>query len=106
MEIINETLMTHLYKLTKTQKCFSISPEYNEDNGEHIRAFHIITLNSIEEKRIQINNSKPKNHGYYNRQWTKTKRALEIKVVLGRMTDLKKKNCLVHCVTTNWMIII
>ena len=26
--------------------------------------------------------------------------------MLGRMTDLKKKNCLVHCVTNNWMIII
>ena len=72
MEIINEILKTQLYKLTKTQKCyakfFSISPEDNEDNEEYIRAFHIITLNSVEETRIQINNSKPQKHGYYNRQ--------------------------------------
>ena len=39
-------------------------------------------------------------------QWTKTRRALGIKAVLGRMTDLKKKNCSVHCVKNNWMIIL
>ena len=26
--------------------------------------------------------------------------------MLGRMTDLKKKNCSVHCATNNWMIIL
>ena len=29
-----------------------------------------------------------------------------MKAVLGRMTDLRKKNCLVHCATSNWMILI
>ena len=44
--------------------------------------------------------------GYYNRQWAKTRRALGIKAVLGRMIDLRKKNCSVHCATDNGMIII
>ena len=26
--------------------------------------------------------------------------------MLGRMTDLRKKNCSVHCTTNNWMFII
>ena len=26
--------------------------------------------------------------------------------MFGRMADLKKKNCSVHCATTNWMIIV
>ena len=29
-----------------------------------------------------------------------------MKVVLGRMIDLKKKNCSIYCATNNWMIII
>ena len=37
---------------------------------------------------------------------TKIRRALGIKAVLGRMTDLRKKNCSVHCATNNWMIVI
>ena len=39
-------------------------------------------------------------------QWTKTRRALGIKAVLGRMTYLRKKNCSVHCATNNWMIVL
>ena len=67
---------------------------------------HLITIKSSEESRFQINDSKPKKQGYYNRQWTKTVRALGIKAVLGRMTDLRKKNCSVHCATNNWMIVL
>ena len=26
--------------------------------------------------------------------------------MLGRMTYLRQKNCLVHCVTNNWMIVL
>ena len=26
--------------------------------------------------------------------------------MLGRMTDLRKKNCSVHCVTNNWTIVL
>ena len=37
---------------------------------------------------------------------TKIKRALGIKEVIGRMTDLRKKNCSVHSATNNWMIVI
>ena len=29
-----------------------------------------------------------------------------MKVVLGRMIDLRKKNCSINCATNNWMIII
>ena len=36
----------------------------------------------------------------------KTRRALGIKAVLGRMTDLRKKNCSIHCATNNWMIVL
>ena len=53
-----------------------------------------------------MNDKKPKKIGYYNHPWTKTKRALGIKVVLGRMADLRKKNCSIHCATNNWMIVI
>ena len=44
--------------------------------------------------------------GYYNRPLTKTRRVLDIKAVLGRMTDLMKKNCSVYYATNNWMIVI
>ena len=97
MEILNDTLRTQLYKLTRTQnfyaRFFSISPEYNEDAREYIKAYHLITINNSKETRIQINANKPKKIGYYNRQWTKTRRAVGIKAMLGRMTDLRKKNC-------------
>ena len=109
-EILNDTLRTQLCKMTGHQsfyiKFFTISPEYNEDIGVSHKAYHLITINSSEESRFQINDIKPKKQGYYNRQWTKTRRALGIKAVLGRMTDLKKKNCSVHCATNNWMIIL
>ena len=109
-EILNDTLRTQLCKMTGYQsfyiKFFTISPEYNEDIGVCHKAYHLITINSSEESRFQINEIKPKNQRYYNRQWTKTRRALGIKVVLGRMTNLKKKNCSVHCATNNWMIIL
>ena len=26
--------------------------------------------------------------------------------MLGKMTDLRKKNCSVHCATNNWMIVL
>ena len=109
-EILNDTLRTQLCKMTGHQnfyiKFFTISPEYNEDIGVCHKAYHLITINSSEESRFQINDIKPKKQGYYNRQWTKTRRALGIKAVLGRMIDLKKKNCSVHCATNNWMIIL
>ena len=109
-EILNDTIRIQLCNMTGHQsfyiKFFTISPEYNEDSGIRIKAFHLITINSSEESRFQINDSKPKKQGYYNRQWTKTRRALGIKVVLGRMTDLRKKNCSINCATNNWMIII
>ena len=109
-EILNDILRTQLCKMTGHQsfyiKFFTISPEYNEDIGVCHKAYHLITINSSEESRFQINDIKPKKQGYYNRQWTKTRRALGIKVVLGRMTYLKKKNCSVHCATNNWMIIL
>ena len=42
MEILNDTLKTQLFKLTRTQnyfaRFFSISPKYNENNGEYIKA--------------------------------------------------------------------
>ena len=109
MEILNDALRTQLYKLTRKQnyyaRFFSISPESNEDTGEYLKAYHLITMNNSEETRIEIN-KKPKKLRYYNRPWTKTRRALGIKAVLGRMTYLRKKNCSVHCVTKNWMIVI
>ena len=109
-EILNDTLRTQLCKMTSHQsvfiKFFTISAEYNEDIGMCIKAYHLITINSSEESRFQINDVKPKKQRYYNRQWTKTRRALGIKAVLGRMTYLRKKNCSVHCATKNWMIVL
>ena len=109
-EILNDTLKIQLCNMTGHQsfyiKFFTISPEYNEDSGICIKVYHLITINSNGESRFQINDSKPKKQGYYNRQWTETRRALGIKAMLGRMTDLRKKNCSVHCATNNWMIII
>ena len=100
-EILNDTLRTQLCKMTGHQsvyiKFFTINPEHHEDIGMCIKAYHLITINSSEESRFQINDVKPKKQGYYNRQRTKTRRALGIKAVLGRMTDLRKKNCSVHC---------
>ena len=109
-EIINDTLRAQLCKLTGSRNCyaklFSISPEYNEDKGEYIKAFHLITIDVINEGiRIQIND-KAKRYGQLNKQWTKTKRALGMKVILGRIIDLRKKNYLIHYATNNWMIII
>ena len=107
-EIFNDTLRTQLCKMKGHQsfyiKFFTISSEYNEDIEVCHKAYHLITINCSEESRFQINDIKPKKHGYYNRQWTKTRRELGIKAVLGRMIDLKKKNCSVHCATNNWMI--
>ena len=109
-EILNDTLRTQLCKMTGHQsvyiKFFTISPRYNEDIGTCLKAYHLITINSSEESRFKINEIKPKKQGYYNRQWTKTRRALGIKVMLGRMTDLRKKNCSVQCATNNWMIVL
>ena len=91
IEILNDTLITQLSQLTMTQnyyaRFFSISPKNNEDTGEYLKAYHLITMNNSEKTRIQINDKKPKKLGYYNQQWTKTRRALGIITVLGRMTD-------------------
>ena len=99
MEIFDDALRTQLYQLTRTQnyytRFFSIDPEYIEDAGEYLKAYHLITMNNSEETKIEINDKKPK-----------TRRALGIKAVLGRMTDLRKKNCLVQCATKNWKIVI
>ena len=104
-EILNDTLRTQLCKMTGHQsvyiKFFTISPEYNEDIGMCLEAYHLITINSSEESRLQINEIKPKKQGYYSRQWKKIRRALGIKAVLSRMTYLRKKNCSVHCATNN-----
>ena len=70
-------------------KLFTISPEYNDNSGICIKAYHLITINSSEESKFQINDVKPKKQGYYNRQWIKTRKALGIKVVLGKMTYLR-----------------
>ena len=109
-EILNDTLRIQLCKMTGHQSVyinfFTISPEYNEDSGIYIKVFHLITINSSEESRFQINDAEPKKHGYYNKQWTKTRRALGIKAVLGRMTDMRNKNCSIHCETNNWMIVL
>ena len=62
MKILNDTLITQLYQLTRTQnyyaKFFSISPEYNEDTREYLKAYHLITMNNNEETRIEINDKK------------------------------------------------
>ena len=109
-EILNETLRIQLCNMTRHQSLyinfFTISLEYNEDSEICIKAYHLITINNSVESRFQINDYKPKKQGYYNRQWTKTRRALGIKAVLGRMIDRRKKNCSIHCATNNWMIII
>ena len=67
MEIFNDTLRTQLYQLTRTQnyyaRFFSINPEYNEDNGEYLKAYHLVTMNNSEEPRIETNDKKPKNIG-------------------------------------------
>ena len=72
-EIPYDTLKSQLCNLTQSQNCyakvFSISPEYNEDNRVVIKTFHVITLNSSEETRVQINDNKPKKIGQLNRQW-------------------------------------
>ena len=70
-------------------KFFTISPEYNDNSGICIKAYHLITINSSEESKFQINDVKPKKQGYYNRQWIKTRKALGIKVVFGKMTYLR-----------------
>ena len=38
----------------------SISPEYNEDTREYLKAYHLITMNNSEETIIEINDKKPK----------------------------------------------
>ena len=66
-EILNDTLRTQLCKMTGHQsvniKFFTISPEYNEDIRMCIKAYHLITINSSEESRFQINDVKPKKKG-------------------------------------------
>ena len=96
MEILNNILRTQLYKLTRSQnyyaRSFCISLEYNEDTREYLKAYHLITMNNSEETIIEINDKKPKKLGYYNRPWTKTKRALGIKAVLGTFQSEKTDN--------------
>ena len=57
-EILNDTFITQLCKMRGHQsvyiKFFIISPEYNEDIGICIKAYHLITINSSEESRFQI----------------------------------------------------
>ena len=64
MEILNDTLRTQLYQLIRTHnyyaRFFSINPEYNEDIGEYLKAYYLITMNNSEETRIEINDKKPK----------------------------------------------
>ena len=71
-EILNDTLKIQLCSMKGNQsfyiKIFIISPEYNEDNGICIKVYHLITINSSKESRFQINKSKPKKQGSYNRQ--------------------------------------
>ena len=63
-EILNDTLRIQLCNMIGHQsfyiKFFTISPEYNEDSGICIKAYHLITINSSEESRFQINDYKPK----------------------------------------------
>ena len=71
-EILKDTLRIQLCNMTGHQsfyiKFFTISPEYNEDSEICIKAYHLITINSSEESKFQINDYKPKKQGYYNRQ--------------------------------------
>ena len=64
MEILNDTLRTQLYQLTRTRnyyaRFFSIGPKYNEDTGEYLKAYHLITMNISKQTRIEINDKKPK----------------------------------------------
>ena len=54
MEIHNDTLRTQLYQFTRTQnyyaRFFSISLEYNEDTGEYLKVYYLITMNNSKEK--------------------------------------------------------
>ena len=83
-------------------KFFIISPEYNKDSGICIKAYHLITIQSSEESRFK----NPKNRDIITDNGQRLGEHWGIKAVLGRMTDLRKKNCSVHCATNNWMIII
>ena len=55
-EIPYDTLKSQLCNLTQNYNCyakfFSTKPEYNEDNGIVIKAFHVITLSSSDETII------------------------------------------------------
>ena len=66
-EILNDILRTQLCKMAGHQsvyiKFFTISSEYNEDIGMCIKAYHLITINSSEESRFQINDFKLKKRG-------------------------------------------
>ena len=66
-EILNDTLRIQLCKMTGHQsvyiKFFTISPEYNDNNGICIKSYHLIIINSSEESKFQINDVKPKNRG-------------------------------------------
>ena len=94
-EIPYDTLKSQLCNLTQSQNCyakvFSISPEYNEDNRVVIKTFHVITLNSSEETRVQINDNKPKKIGQLNRQWIKTKKSTRSESNAWKNGRLKKK---------------
>ena len=71
-KIPNDTLRIQLCNMTGHQsfyiKFFTISLEYNEDSCICIKTYHLITINSSEESIFQINDSKLKKQGYYNRQ--------------------------------------
>ena len=57
-----DSLKSQLCNLTQNENCcakfFSISLEYNEDNGIVIKAFHAITLNSTMDKDKKSTKSK------------------------------------------------
>ena len=52
MEILNDSLITQLYQLIRTQnyyaRFFSISSEYNENTREYLKTYHLITMNNSE----------------------------------------------------------
>ena len=52
-EIFNDTLRIQLCNMTGHPsfyiQFFTISPEYNEDSGIRIKAYHLITINNSEE---------------------------------------------------------